>query len=107
LGERPFSNYHVALTHMRQQAYLTGKEYRQIMFFLRRWNDLGEPTPPVGPTPKRFVFSQPISELRGEPAAAGPAAAPPPPGAGPFRQPAPGGGAPALAPPEALPAPIE
>src|SRR3954468_20584457 len=34
LGERPFSNYHVAMTHMRDQAYLTGKEYRQLMFFL-------------------------------------------------------------------------
>src|SRR5689334_10781451 len=41
LAERPFSNYHVALTHMRDQAYLTGKEYRQIMYFLRRWDNVG------------------------------------------------------------------
>jgi hypothetical protein len=92
LGERPFSNYHVALTHMRDQAYLTGKEYRQIMYFLRRWHDVGPPTPPVEPSPKRFVFSQPISELRSEPPAAGststvaPAPAPPP-GSGPWAQP--------------------
>jgi hypothetical protein len=108
LGERPFSNYHVALTHMRQQAYLTGKEYRQIMFFLRRWNDLGEPTPPVEPPPKRFFFSQPIAELKGENTAGAPGAPPPPPGAGAFRQPAPAGaqrGLPAA--PQDMPAPIE
>jgi hypothetical protein len=120
LGERPFSNYHVALTHMRQQAYLTGKEYRQILYFLRRWHDVGPPTPPVEPSPKRLVFSQPISELRNEPPAAGssagPTAAPPPPGPGPWAQPgaaaAPGrppgaGAAPAQPPPAALPSPIE
>src|SRR5262249_31552680 len=66
LGERPFSNYHVAVAHMRNQAYLTGKEYRQIILFLRRWQDVGPPTPDVGPTPKRLVFPQPISELRGK-----------------------------------------
>src|SRR5262245_44324673 len=27
LAERPFSNYEVAMTHMREQAYLTGEEY--------------------------------------------------------------------------------
>src|SRR5262245_58245748 len=27
LGERPFANYEVAMSHMREQAYLTGKEY--------------------------------------------------------------------------------
>jgi hypothetical protein len=94
LGERPLSNYHVAVAHMRDQAYLTGKEYRQIIHFLRRWQDVGPPTPDFVPSPKRFEFSQPISELRKEPAAdvgsalpelpAGPgpfapAAAPPPP----------------------------
>jgi hypothetical protein len=96
LGERPFSNYHVALTHMRDQAYLTGKEYRQIMYFLRRWHDVGPPTPPVEPSPKRFIFSQPLSELRNEPPAAGsgstpapPPAPPPPPGSGPWTQPGP------------------
>ena len=47
LGERPFSNYQVAVAHMRDQAYLTGKEYRQIIHFLRRWDDVGPPTPAV------------------------------------------------------------
>src|SRR5688572_9326599 len=37
LAERPFSNYEVASAHMREQAYLTGKEYRQLIHFLRRW----------------------------------------------------------------------
>jgi|SRR5579864_13711 len=66
LGERAFSNNEVAVAHMRDQAYLTGKEYRQIIHFLRKWHDIGPPTPPVGPSPKRFIFSQPISELREE-----------------------------------------
>jgi hypothetical protein len=86
LGERPFSNYHVALTHMRNQAYLTGKEYRQIIYFLRKWDNVGPPTPPVEPSPKRFVYSQPIAALRGEsPAAGSAAAAPPPTGPGPWQ----------------------
>src|SRR5262245_33458378 len=33
LSERPFSNYEVATAHMREQAYLTGKEYRQLIYF--------------------------------------------------------------------------
>jgi len=107
LGERPFSNYHVAITHMRDQAYLTGKEYRQIILFLRRWDNLGPPTPPVEPSPKRFVYSQPISELRGESQAAGSAAPPPPPGTGPWRQPIPAGAPPTQPPAPDLPAPIE
>jgi hypothetical protein len=84
LGERPFSNYHVALTHMRDQAYLTGKEYRQIMYFLRRWDNVGPPTPPVEPSPKRLVFPQPIAELRGESPASNPV--PPATGPGPGQQ---------------------
>jgi hypothetical protein len=124
LGERPFSNYHVALTHMRTQAYLTGKEYRQIMYFLRRWDNVGPATPPVEPSPKRFVFSQPIPELRGEASRAGSAAAPPPPtGPGPWQpsaasggregsssQPAPGpsaGAAPSQPPATNLPSPLD
>ncbi len=67
LAERPFANYEVAVAHMREQAYLTGKEYRQIIHFLRRWNDLGPPTPDVEPSPKRFFFEQPITELRRQP----------------------------------------
>jgi hypothetical protein len=96
LGERPFANYHVAIAHMREQAYLTGKEYRQIVLFLRRWQDVGPPTPDVEPAPKRFEFSQPVSELRRDEQAAD-AAPPPAPGPGPF-QPRPG-----QEPPAALP----
>jgi hypothetical protein len=64
LSERPFSNNEVTLAHMREQAYLTGREYRQLLHFLRRWSDLGPPTPDVEPSPKRFFFSQPLNELR-------------------------------------------
>jgi hypothetical protein len=64
LAERPFANYEVAVAHMREQAYLTGKEYRQLIHFLRRWHDIGPATPDVHPSPKRFFFSQPLSELR-------------------------------------------
>jgi hypothetical protein len=115
LGERPFSNYHVAMTHMRDQAYLTGKEYRQLMYFLRTWDNVGPPTPPVEPSPKRFVFSQPIPELRGEMSkAAAPAPAPPPTGPGPWQPsgapaptPAAGAGATAPQPPgPGLPSPL-
>src|SRR5262249_52390931 len=115
LGERPFSNHQVAVAHMRDQAYLTGKEYRQLIQFLRRWDNVGPPTPSVEPSPKRFVFSQPISELKGE--APEVRSAPPPPGASPWRQPgaagAPpaqqpgnGGGPPAQAPTPLVPGPI-
>jgi hypothetical protein len=74
LSERPFSNNEVATAHMREQAYLTGREYRQITHFLRRWHDLGPPTPDVPPSPKKLVFPQPVGELRdkGEPAEAKP-----------------------------------
>jgi hypothetical protein len=64
LAERPFSNYEVAVAHMREQAYLTGKEYRQIIYFLRRFHDVGPASPDVAPSPRRFFFSQPIPELR-------------------------------------------
>lgn len=64
LAERPFSNYEVALAHMRKHAYLTGKEYRQLVHFLRRWQDVGPPTPETEPSPKRFFFAQPVSEFR-------------------------------------------
>jgi hypothetical protein len=98
LGERPFSNYQVAIAHMRDQAYLTGKEYRQIIMFLRRWDDIGPPTPATGPSPKRFVFSQPIPELRPEMLETVP---PPPPGGSPF-QPQGAPGAPPSQPPKPL-----
>src|SRR5262249_24233308 len=76
LGERPFSNYEVAMAHMREQAYLTGKEYRQLIHFLRRWQDIGRPPPDVEPWPKRFFSSQPIPELRPRPPAKGAGPAP-------------------------------
>jgi peroxiredoxin len=77
IGERPFSNTEVYTTHMRQLAYLTGKEQRALIAYMRRWHDVGPPTPEVEPSPKRFFFSQPISELRDKaPAKAGKDAAP-------------------------------
>ncbi len=82
---------------MRDQAYLTGKEYRQLMYFLRRIDNVGPPTPPVEPSPKRLVFSQPIPELRGETTAARQPAAPPPTGPGPW-QPSAARGIPATGP---------
>jgi hypothetical protein len=64
LAERPFSNFRNVAAHMRVRANLTGKEYAKLMVFLRRWNDIPPQNPPVEPGPKRFIFSQPISELR-------------------------------------------
>jgi hypothetical protein len=64
LAERPFSNFQNVATHMRERANLTGKEYAKLMEFLRRWNNIPPPNPPVEPSPKRFYFSQPIPELR-------------------------------------------
>jgi len=95
LGERPFANYQNVAAHMRVRANFTGEEYAKLMEFLRRWHDVPAPTPPVEPSPKRLIFSQPIAELReektpeappaaGVPAgqpAAGAAAAPAPPAA--------------------------
>lgn len=66
LAERPFSQFRNIAAHMRVRANLTGKEYAKLMEFLRRWNDVPPPTPPVEPTPKRMYFSQPIQELRPE-----------------------------------------
>ncbi len=78
LAERPFSNYRNVAAHMRVRANLTGKEYAELVAWLRRWHDVPPPNPPVEPSPKRLVFSQPISELRpqaepGEKADGGPA----------------------------------
>jgi hypothetical protein len=64
LAERPFSNYQNVAAHMRDRANLTGKEYAKLMEFLRRWHDIPPPEGPVEPGPKRFIFSQPIAELR-------------------------------------------
>jgi hypothetical protein len=99
--ERPFSNYQNVAAHMRTRANLSGKEYEKLVAWMRRVQDAPLPRPDTEPSPKRPVFSQPIPELRGEAAAAGPApaeaparspaAAPTPPPAaapGPFAAPA-------------------
>jgi hypothetical protein len=75
LAERPFSNYQNAAQHMRVRANLTGKEYADLMEFLRRWHDIPPPNPPLEPSPKKLIFSQPINELR-EQKPAGPAPKP-------------------------------
>jgi hypothetical protein len=64
LAERPFSNYKNVAAHMRVRANLTGKEYAELVAWMRRWADVPPPNPPVEPSPKRFIFSQPIPELR-------------------------------------------
>ena len=64
LSERNFANYRNVAAHMRVRANLTGKEYDKLVDFLRRWQDVPAPTPPLAPSPKRFFFSQPIPELR-------------------------------------------
>jgi hypothetical protein len=64
LAERPFSQFRNVAAHMRVRANLTGKEYAKLMEFLRRWNDIPPPTPAPEPSPKRFIYSQPIAELR-------------------------------------------
>jgi hypothetical protein len=72
LSERPFSNFKNVAVHMRVRANLTGKEYAKLVEFLHRWHDVPPPTPPEGPSPKRFEFSQPIPELRDQKAPAQP-----------------------------------
>lgn len=64
LSERPFAHYQNVAAHMHVRANLTGKEYAKLMEFLRRWHDVPPPTPPDPPSPKRFIFGQPIAELR-------------------------------------------
>jgi hypothetical protein len=96
LGERPFSSYQNVAAHMRVRANLSGEEYAKLMEFLRRWHDVGSPTPPVEPSPKRLIFGQQVAELRDE------QAAPPRPAAGAQPQP---GAAPAAAQPQPAPAP--
>ncbi len=64
LAERPYAQFRNVAAHMRVRANLTGKEYAKLMDFLRRWNDVPPPHPAVEPSPKRLIFSQPISELR-------------------------------------------
>jgi hypothetical protein len=83
LGERPFSNYSVAIAHMRSQAYLTGKEYRRSCgagtMSVRRH-------PPWGLHPSGSCTPKPINELKEDT----PAADSPPPlteGPGPWQRP--------------------
>ena len=57
---------------MRTRANLTDTEYEKLIDFLQRFHDVPPPHPSVTPSPTRPVFPQPISELRGEAAAAGP-----------------------------------
>jgi hypothetical protein len=64
LAERPFSNFQNVAAHMKVRANLTGKEYAKLQEFLRRWHDVPPPHPTEEPSPKRFVFSQPLNELR-------------------------------------------
>ncbi len=66
LAERPFSNFQNVAAHMRVRANLTGKEYAKLVAWLRRWHDVPPPHPPIEPSPKRFIYSQPIAELKPE-----------------------------------------
>ena len=66
LAERPFSNYENVAAHMRVRACLTGVEYEKVLEFLRRMHDVPSPTAPVEPSPKRLIFSQPITQLHDE-----------------------------------------
>ena len=67
MSERAFSNYRNVAAHMRTRANLTGKEYEKLVDWMRRVQDAPLPNPDTAPSPKRFTFSQPITELRPEP----------------------------------------
>jgi hypothetical protein len=64
LAERPFSNYQNVFQHMRVRANLTGKEYAKLVAWMRRWYDIPRPPQLEPASPKRFIYSQPIAELR-------------------------------------------
>jgi hypothetical protein len=66
LSERNMANFRNVATHMRVRANLTGKEYAKLIEFLREIHDIPPPHPPVEPSPKRFIFSQPVPELKDE-----------------------------------------
>jgi hypothetical protein len=72
LSERPFSNYQNVAAHMRVRANLTGKEYAKLIAWMRRWADIPNPPQSDHPSPKRFNYSQPISELKDDKAKAAP-----------------------------------
>jgi hypothetical protein len=68
LAERPFSNYKNVAAHMRVRANLTGKEYAELLAFMRRFHDVPAPEQRAVPSPKLFIPSQPITELqKGQP----------------------------------------
>jgi hypothetical protein len=71
LAERPFSNYQNVAQHMRVRANLTGKEYAVLIAWMRRWADVPNPPQTEVPSPKRLIYSQPVSELRQEEAKTG------------------------------------
>src|SRR5262249_25642823 len=66
VAERPFANYQTAAAHMRVLANLTGKEHAKLLEFMRRMADVPPPEQHEAATPKRFFFSQPIPEMRGQ-----------------------------------------
>ncbi|HVC92648.1 MAG TPA: hypothetical protein VND64_03110 [Pirellulales bacterium] len=66
IAERPLTNYKNVAAHMRVRANLTGKEYAKLMEFFRQMHDVPPPNPPIEPSPKRFIFDQPISEQQEE-----------------------------------------
>ena len=66
IAERPFANFKNVAAHMRVRANLTGKEYAKLMEFFRRFHDIPPPNPPIEPSPKRFIFEQPIAEQQEE-----------------------------------------
>jgi hypothetical protein len=78
LAERPFAHYQNVAQHMRVVVNLTGAEYAKLLGWLKRWHDVPNPDQREVPSPKRFIFSQPIPELRNQKAAPapGPAAGP-------------------------------
>jgi hypothetical protein len=71
LAERPFSNYKNVAAHMHARVNLTGKEYAELVAWMRRWADVPPPNPPPEPSPKRLIFSQPLNELREQQEGAG------------------------------------
>jgi hypothetical protein len=71
LAERPFSNYQNVEAHMRVRANLTGQESAELLAWMRRWHDVPGPQEREAPSPKRFLFGQPIPELRQQQAKTG------------------------------------
>ncbi len=64
LSERPFSNTQNVFAHMRSRVSLTGVEYEKLIDWLQKIDDVPSGTPAPEPSPKRLIYSQPISELK-------------------------------------------